>query len=154
MFGMFLALRGPLRPPECPQWLPVGSLEWGEKSREYMLLWADFIIAFWAATLIGDKVLQSEEIFRSSVCLSVCPPLWAIQPGLRPSQPGLRPSQPGLMPSQPGLRPSQLVLICNKRVHFLGKGSKQGWGKKCLTVLLADCLSLGMFASQESLLCS
>ena len=36
-----------------------------------------------------------------SFCPSA-PPLWAIQPGLKPSQPGLRPSQPDLRPSQPG----------------------------------------------------
>ena len=41
---------------------------------------------------------------RTFVCLFVHPPLWAIQPGLRPSQPGLRPSQPGLRPRQPALR--------------------------------------------------
>ena len=52
---------------------------------------------------------------RSSVRMFVCPPLWAIQPGLRPSQPGLRPSQPDLRPSQPasqasGFRPGWLGL--------------------------------------------
>ena len=57
MFGCFLALRGPLRPPKGPHWLPLDNLEWGEKSREYMLLWDDFIIAFWAVALIGDEVL-------------------------------------------------------------------------------------------------
>ena len=46
---------------------------------------------------------------RPFVRLSV-PPLWAIQPGLRPSQLGLRPSQSGLRPSQSGLRPSQSSL--------------------------------------------
>ena len=57
MFGRFLALRGPLRPPEGPQWLPLDNLEWSEKSRENMIQWDDFIIAFWAAAPIGDKVL-------------------------------------------------------------------------------------------------
>ena len=44
----------------------------------------------------------------------VHPPLWAIQPVLRPSQLGLRPSQPGLRLSQPGLRPSQPGLRPNQ----------------------------------------
>ena len=35
---------------------------------------------------------------RSYVRPSICSPLWAIHPGLRPSQPGLRPSQPSLKP--------------------------------------------------------
>ena len=46
-------------------------------------------------------------LFVRPLVRSYVPPLWAIQPGLRPSQPGLRPSQTGLRPSQPGLRPSQ-----------------------------------------------
>ena len=42
------------------------------------------------------------------------PPLWAIQPGLRPSQPGLRPSQPSLKPETwlagwLGLRPGWMA---------------------------------------------
>ena len=38
-----------------------------------------------------------------SIRPSVHPPLWALQPGLRPSQPDLRPSQPS--PHSTGLRP-------------------------------------------------
>ena len=41
---------------------------------------------------------------RSYVRTYVRPPLWAIQPGLRPRQPGLRPSQPCLRPSKPDPR--------------------------------------------------
>ena len=60
------------------------------------------------AAPIGDEVLRNGEIFRPFVRLFVRsfvrPPLWAIQPGLRPSQPGLSRSQPGLRPSQRGGR--------------------------------------------------
>ena len=57
MFGCFLALRGPLRPPEGPQWLALDILVWSEMSRENVLLWDDFIIAFWGGAPIGDKIL-------------------------------------------------------------------------------------------------
>ena len=60
--------------------------------------WGDFV-----RTSVHPSVRLSIHTYvRPSV-----PPLWAIQPGLRPSQPGLRPSQPGLRPSPPVLRPSQ-----------------------------------------------
>ena len=117
---MFLALRGPLRPPECPQWLPVGSLEWGEKSREYMLLWADFIIAFWAATLIGDKVLQSEEIFRSSVHSS--PPFLG-----HPARPEAQPANPEAPPARP--KASGLAGWASRLAGWPRRGDKRtdGW---------------------------
>ena len=51
-----------------------------------------------AAAPIRDKVLQNVTIFLLFVCLSICFPLWAIQPGLGPSLQGLRPSMPGLKP--------------------------------------------------------
>ena len=118
---MFLALRGPLRPPECPQWLPVGSLEWGKKSREYMLLWADFIIAFWAATLIGDKVLQSEEIFRLSVCSSP-PPLLG-----HPARPETQPANPEAPPARP--KASGLAGWASRLAGWPRRGDKRTDGR-------------------------
>ena len=57
----------------------------------------------------------------------VCPPLWAIQRGLRLSQPGLRPSQLGRRPSQPDMRPSQPAKPQASDFSHGWHGLRPGW---------------------------
>ena len=54
---LFSSSERPLKAPEGPQWLALDILVWSEMSRENVLLWDDFIIAFWGGAPIGEKIL-------------------------------------------------------------------------------------------------